>query len=157
MTDIEQGREISTRAMFQSLTFYEHGAAQCQRCHAMHGTGGNVGPELGAIGKSFDRAYLLRSLIDPGADIAVGYGIGSVTLKDGSMISGIFMADDAEGNVVIKVGEKTQTINKSTIASKNKPLSGMPPMTALLSKEEARNLVAYLYSCKENKIDDEHK
>ena len=137
--------------------FYEHGAAQCQRCHTMHGVGGDVGPELGAIGKKHDASYLLRSLINPGAEIAPGYGLGTIKLKNGSEIGGNFLPDDADGNAVINFGDITKTIKKSEIASKSKPLSAMPPMTALLTKEETRDLVAYLASCQKDKTEDNHK
>lgn len=137
--------------------FYEHGSAQCQRCHTMHGVGGNVGPELGAIGKKHDAAYLLRSLVNPGAEVADGYGLGTITLKDGTEISGNFLPDDKDGNAVIKFAEITKVIQKSDIAKKSKPVSAMPPMTALLTREETRDLVAYLASCKKDKTDEGHK
>lgn len=137
--------------------FYEHGAAQCQRCHTMHGVGGDVGPELGAIGKKHDAAYLLRSLINPGAEVADGYGMGTITLKDGTEIGGNFLPDDKDGNAVIKFAETTKVIKKSDIANKSKPISAMPPMNALLSKQEARDLVAFLVACKKDKTDDGHK
>lgn len=145
--DINLGRKV----------FYEHGAAQCQRCHTMHGVGGKVGPELGAIGKTRDAAYLVRSLVDPGAEIAPGYGLGTIKLKNGKEISGNFLPDDADGNAVISFGEITKVIKKSEIASKSKPISAMPPMNALMSKKEARDLVAYLASCKKDKTEENHK
>ena len=123
----------------------------------MHGVGGDVGPELGAIGKKHDSAYLLRSLVNPGAEVADGYGLGTITLKDGTEISGNFMPDDKDGNAIIKVAETTKIIKKSDIAKKSKPVSAMPPMTALLSKQEARDLVAFLVSCKKDKTDEGHK
>jgi quinoprotein glucose dehydrogenase len=145
--DIKLGKKV----------FYEHGTAQCQRCHTMHGVGGDVGPELGAIGKTFDRNYLLRSLVNPGAEVAEGYGVGTITLKDGTSISGNFMPDDKDGNARIQFGETTKVLKKSDIASKSQAISAMPPMTALLTKQETRDLVAYLASCKEDKTDEGHK
>mgnify|MGYP002628149190 FL=1 len=145
--DIKLGKKV----------FYEHGTAQCQRCHTMHGVGGDVGPELGAIGKDLDRAYLLRSLIDPGAEVTKGYGMGTITLKDGTQISGNFMPDDKDGNAVIKFAETTKLIKKSDIANKSQPISAMPPMSALLTKQEARDLVAFLASCKKDQTDEGHK
>jgi quinoprotein glucose dehydrogenase len=137
--------------------FYEHGAAQCQRCHTMHGTGGEVGPELGAIGKKHDATYLLRSLIDPGADIAPGYGLGTIKLKDGTEIGGNFLPDDADGNVRIQFGETIKTIPSEEVVSKSQPLSAMPPMTSLLTKKEMRNLVAFLASCQKDRTEEKHK
>ncbi|MFT7172870.1 MAG: quinoprotein glucose dehydrogenase [Paracoccaceae bacterium] len=145
--DIKLGKKV----------LYEHGTAQCQRCHTMHGVGGDVGPELGAIGKDHDRAYLLRSLIDPGAEVAEGYGVGTITLKDGTSISGNFLPDDKDGNAVINFGEITKIIPQAKIASKSKAISAMPPMSAILTKQETRDLVAYLASCKKDKTDEGHK
>lgn len=137
--------------------FYSHGVAQCQRCHTMNGVGGDVGPELGAIGKKFDPDYLLRSLIDPQAEVAEGYGVGSLTLKDGTVVGGNFLPDDKDGNVLIKVGEELKRIPKDQIASRSKPMSAMPPMNGILSKQELRDMVAYLVSCKKDTTDDGHK
>ena len=145
--DIKLGKKV----------FYEHGTAQCQRCHTMHGVGGDVGPELGAIGKNLDRSYLLRSLVEPTAEVAKGYGVGTITLKDGTQISGNFMPDDKNGNSIIKFAETTKVIKKGDVATKSQPISAMPPMSALLTKQETRNLVAYLASCKKDKTDEGHK
>jgi len=145
--NIEAGRKL----------FFSHGAAQCQRCHAINGSGGNVGPELGAIGKNHDSNYLVRSLLTPGSEVAAGYGIGTITLKDGTAVSGFIMADDKDGNAVIKVGEELKTVSKAQIASQTPPISSMPPMAGILKKDEVRDIVAYLLSCTKDKTDDEHK
>ena len=54
--------------------FYRHEAAQCPRCHAIGGRGGDVGPDLQNVGERLSREELLQSLVDPGARIAEGYG-----------------------------------------------------------------------------------
>ena len=67
------------------------------------------------------------------------------------------MPDDKDGNAIIKFAETTKIIKKSDIANKSKPVSAMPPMNGLLSKQEARDLVAFLVSCKKDKTDEGHK
>ena len=137
--------------------FYGHGVAQCQRCHTMHGVGGDVGPELGAIGKKHESDYLLRSLLNPQAEVAEGYGVGSLTLKDGSVVAGNLLPNDKDGNVRIKVGEELKIIKPDQIATRSQPMSAMPPMNGILSKQELRDMVAYLASSKKDKTDDGHK
>lgn len=137
--------------------FYDHGVAQCMRCHKMHGTGGDVGPELGAIGKTHDTQYLLRSLVTPASEVAAGFGIGTITLKDGTAISGMILAKDKDGHAQVKIGTEVRTIAKDTIATESKPMSSMPPMAGILKKSEIRDMVAFLKSCVEDKTDDEHQ
>jgi len=137
--------------------FYGHGVAQCQRCHTMHGVGADVGPELGAIGKNYDANYLLRSLVNPGAEVTEGFGIGTITLKDGTAISGTILTKDEKGNSRVKIEKDITVIAPDKIASQTTPVSAMPPMAGILTKQEMRDMVAYLLSCKEDKTDDEHK
>ena len=137
--------------------FYGHGVAQCQRCHTMHGVGADVGPELGAIGKDFDAKYLLRSLVNPGAEVATGYGIGTITLKDGTAISGTIMTKDEKGNSRVKIEKDIKVIPADQIASQTTPVSAMPPMAGILNKQEMRDMVAYLVSCKKDMTDEGHK
>ena len=54
--------------------FFRHAAAQCVRCHAVGGRGGEVGPDLMNVGDRLSRAELLRSLVEPSAEITEGYG-----------------------------------------------------------------------------------
>jgi len=136
---------------------YSHPTGQCQRCHTIHGVGGNVGPELGAIGKLRDPAYLVRSLIMPNAEVAEGYGIGTITLKDGTVIGGTLLPDDKDGNVVMKIVEDIKIIAKDQIKERSEPISGMPPMAGLLTREETRDIIAYLIANKEDKTDEGHK
>ena len=136
---------------------YSHATAQCQRCHSIHGIGGNVGPELGAIGKLRDPSYLVRALVTPGSEVAEGYGLGSITLTDGTVISGTLMPDDAQGNARLMIGEAIKTISKAQIQERSTPISGMPPMTGLLTRQEARDIIAYLVANKEDRTDEGHK
>lgn len=137
--------------------YLNHGAAQCVRCHVMDGVGGKVGPDLSTIGREHDKEYLLRSLLTPSSEVAEGFGMGSVTLKDGSTVSGFVLADDDEGHAKLRVGEEVRTISKEDIASRTEPISSMPPMSALLSKEQARDLVAYLATRVDDQAAEKHK
>lgn len=125
-----------------------HLGGQCVRCHRFSSElGSKIGPNLKSIGSSKDRAYLLRSLIDPQADIAPGYGVVSITLKDGSTVSGIAGNEDSDSIGILSVDrEDAQRIPKSNIASRTDPISTMPPMGFVLTKRELRDVVAYLVS-----------
>ena len=61
--DVERGKKI----------FNTHPIANCERCHAVNGEGGPVGPALDTIETRKQERYIRESLVDPGATIAEGF------------------------------------------------------------------------------------
>ena len=128
--------------------FRTHGTAQCIRCHRAsedgHDLGGDAGPNLfGVAQRNPDRLYFLESLIVPSAKVAPGYGIVSVTLKNGETIGGILNKETAN-EYMIAVGSVVKTVKKADVQSSIAPISSMPPMGTLLTPSEARDIVAFL-------------
>jgi quinoprotein glucose dehydrogenase len=107
-----------------------------------------VGPQLSGIGALKDRKYLLESLVSPVAQIAPGYGMVSVTLKDGKSYAGVVVKEDAE-TVELKLADNSvKKIDVAEVTVKTPPISVMPPMSAMLTKRQIRDLVAYLAGLK---------
>ncbi|BCX46309.1 dehydrogenase domain containing protein [Haloferula helveola] len=131
--------------------FYNHGAAQCSRCHKAlpNRNGGVAGPDLRSIGKAHDAAYILESIIEPGARIASGYGMVSLTMKDGNVVAGLLL-EDADDFVALAdpVDASRKEYPRKDVASVSSPVSTMPPMAQILSKKEVRDLIAFLGSMK---------
>jgi len=125
--------------------FESQPAAQCMRCHAAGGGhgGGDAGPDLSAVGKRGDAKFFLESLVNPGAKVATGFGLSSVTLKGGKTVGGIVLADTAD-HVDLDSSGKVLRVKKSDIESMLPPVSAMPPMGAILSPSELRDVVAWL-------------
>lgn len=124
-------------------------AAQCIRCHAIDGQGGDVGPELAGIGSSLEREALLRSLVDPSAEIAAGFGIVTVDLEDGGSVQGI-LREESDSSLVVETGPgELRRLAKSAVASVEAAPSSMPPMGLLLDESQLRDVVAYLASLRE--------
>ena len=139
--DLNKGRGI----------FYNHGAAQCFRCHKANPNrkGGVAGPDLKDAGKKHDAAYLLESLVQPNARIASGYGIVSLTMKDGSLLAGMLVEDAPEAISITNPADgKKSTHLREDIASVSSAVSTMPPVGLILSKMEIRDLISYLRSLK---------
>jgi len=61
--------------------------AQCAMCHAVAGDGGVAAPDLAAVASRLDREQLLRALVDPGAEVAPGYGAVSIMPPMGQILS----------------------------------------------------------------------
>ena len=123
--------------------------ANCLACHGIEpGGGSEVGPNLATIGAERDAAYLLESLVVPAAKIATGYGLVSVTLKDGNPVTGT-LARETKDTVGVRLFDgTTKTIPRANIASQTPPVSIMPPMLGILQPREVRDVVAFLASQK---------
>ena len=125
--------------------YENHVAAQCVRCHNAGGKGNQVGPDLTGIGKRTDKHYLLRSLIDPNVEIADGFDVTVIELSNGKSIVGRVKNRTKNALTLISPEGEPQEIEaieikKITTAN----TSVMPPMGAILTKHEIRNLIAYL-------------
>lgn len=122
-------------------------AANCLSCHSITSSGGSeVGPNLRLAGRDHDVAYLLESVVNPSAQIAIGYGVVSVTLKDGSNVTGT-LAFEKENELTIRLFDGVRrTVPKANIADRTAPISIMPPMLDVLQPREIRDVVAYLAS-----------
>ena len=118
-------------------------AAQCTLCHRIGRRGSNVGPALTEIGER-DSRYILESLVDPGAVVAPGFGMTSVTLKSGESIAGTLMGSTDEGIKVKAPDGKVHRIKTGDIANRTPAMSSMPPMGTLMSRYELRDLITYL-------------
>lgn len=130
--------------------FKSHGAAQCLRCHRYedgHSEGGseaNAGPNLKGVALRHDAKGLLESLILPHAQIADGFGVATLTLKDGSSKGGTIVARTDE-YIDLKESEDTVWRIKTTDLSEDpKPLSSMPAMGAILTPYETRDIITWL-------------
>jgi quinoprotein glucose dehydrogenase len=123
----------------------ENPAAECTRCHTIRGRGSDVGPELTRIGSTLTRPQIVESLLAPNARIAPGYGVVSITLKNGDKADGT-LRSESDTEVVLLTGTPPveRKIAKADIASRTDPVSAMPPLGLILKPREVRDLVEFL-------------
>src|ERR1044071_2716309 len=69
---VARGREL----------FNDEQRTACTRCHTVDGSNRRAGPDLSFIGDKFPRRDLITSVLEPSANIAVGYD--STTIATGS-------------------------------------------------------------------------
>ncbi len=132
-----------------ALLFNSHPAGQCMRCHKANenpkAEGGDAGPNLAGIGKIHDSKYLLQALVEPGAVVAPGYGVVTVTFKNGAVLGGT-LVEETPDHLIVTAPDKTWLIKRTDIASFTPPVSAMPPMGFMMQPAEIRDLVAWLGS-----------
>src|SRR6185312_15971978 len=63
--------------------FFDQNRLACSKCHTVDGKNGKPGPDLFAIGDKYARPDLIEAVLQPSANIAVGYGTTIITTKSG--------------------------------------------------------------------------
>ncbi len=139
--DADRGRSI----------FYQNQNAQCIKCHSYGDYGGNAGPRLNGVARRLRRQQILESIISPSTRIATGYGVVTLTLKDGKTTAGI-LKEENNLQYILKGGDKPdEVIPKDQVLKRVNAPSSMPDMKLVLSKKEIRDLVSFLSGLKEDK------
>ncbi|MCY2938572.1 MAG: c-type cytochrome [Planctomycetota bacterium] len=131
-----QGDSIRGKALF---------ASKCAVCHKLGGEGLTIGPDLTQANRA-DTQYLLLSLIDPGNLIRKEYLTHVVETKKGLTLSGIIVAQGAEGVTLVNAKNERLTIAAAEIATlAESPVSLMPEnLLKDLSPSQLRDLFAYV-------------
>jgi len=81
---------------------------QCKNCHRIAGKGTELGPDLSEIGKKYQRAQLLETIIQPSKEIEPKFATYLVETKQGKTYSGLLVERD-QVEVILKDAQ-----NKST-------------------------------------------
>jgi putative membrane-bound dehydrogenase-like protein len=122
----------------------------CFSCHTAEGKGGDIGPDLSAVGDKFGAEVLLDSMINPSSAIAFGYESSTIVTKDGKTHAGFVVADG--DTVLLKdLAGNQNAINKADIKSRGvMKTSIMPSVKNLgLSAQDLADLTAYLLTLKQ--------
>jgi putative heme-binding domain-containing protein len=124
--------------------YWNHEAAVCTRCHAFGDSGGNAGPPLDHIGSRLSREQILEALARPQAHIAEGFATVVVLRKDAEPVAGILRQDDGKVLRIETPDGDLVEVPIGDVESRSTPVSAMPPMAAILSKRELRDVVEFL-------------
>ena len=136
----------------------ENNAANCVACHRFQkGAGSAVGPALESIGGLQTASYLLEALVNPSAVIAPGYGMATVTLKDGTTLAGTVLKETSEKITLRQPDGVEVSATLSNVAVRTPPISVMPPMHGILTPRQLRDVVAYLGTLRAKPDKSEHR
>lgn len=125
------------------------GKGQCLTCHSIGVNGMHAGPALSDIGAMRRSADLMRSLVDPSAEVRPENRTIRLVLRDGRTIAGRFLNQDTFSFQVIDATDKMMSIDRSTIRESSiLTTSPMPSFKDKMSAQELADLVAYLSSLK---------
>ena len=121
---------------------------RCVMCHDVNGTGPNYGPALKAWGTAQSREAIIRSIVEPSADIAHGFSGTEIVLKDGKVIQGIFTPGDPAS--IKSTGGVSQLVPKKRIKKTTKMTRSLMLSAEQLglTPQDVADIAAYMKSWK---------
>jgi putative heme-binding domain-containing protein len=124
---------------------YRRKEMNCQKCHAIAGAGGQVGPGLESIGASAQPDYLVDSLLEPGKAVKENYHALVVATSDGKIYTGIKLRQTDSELILRDAEDREVAIPTSSIEEQKTAGSLMPAgLTETLTRAELIDLVRFL-------------
>lgn len=134
---LDRGREIFT-------------SDSCIVCHRFGNHGGSVGPDLTAVASRYGSRDILESILLPSKVINEQYQNINLILRDGDVVAGRILHEDAQKLVVRSdpMAGTTMEIPAAAVVSRRvSKISPMPEgLVNNLTREEILDLIAYLQS-----------
>ncbi len=132
--------------------FFDLRGGGCAGCHAAGGRGAAaIGPDLTGMALKYDRAELIRSVLEPSRRIADGYQPVTLATHDGRVVTGV-VRSETEGEItLVDAQAKATKIPKQDVATRRAGGSSIMPSHAAesLSPAEFADLIGYLSSLKQ--------
>ena len=137
--DVARGREV----------FFGKKAV-CSTCHAIQSQGGRVGPDLSKIASIRTGRDLLEAVVFPSASFARGYEPFLLRTKDGTILDGLIARETADAIVLFTADRTEKRVPRTSIDVLQMGRTSIMPqgLDAALSRDELRDLMAYLGSLK---------
>ncbi len=139
--DAKLGREVFQLAQLN-----------CVACHQIKEIGGVIGPPLDTVGAGLPLDQIVESVLYPNRQLKEGYFASAITTIDGQVHTGYVDTDlSNNANVWLRdtATQQLRPVSMHQLAKREEIGSLMPPgLTASLSEQQLRDLIAYLASLK---------
>ena len=117
----------------------------CMSCHSLSKAGGEVGPDLSAIGQTSPADYVIHAILDPDQSIKEQYHTLVVQTSDGEVFQGIVTDKDDQRIVLKEAAGTTRVVPVASIEDQKPGGSLMPKGLAnLMTHAEFVDLVRFL-------------
>ena len=128
--------------------FFHSGFAGCYKCHAMHGRGSSVGPDLTNIRNQEDATqdWLLEHIVNPNAEMAPYYRPQQLLTVDGQVLTGLIVGKEGKKQAYVAADGKVFYVDKEDVEERREVTTSIMPSGLLdaMSSNEIRHLIAYL-------------
>jgi putative heme-binding domain-containing protein len=131
----------------QGRKLFESAQLGCIACHKAGGQGGQIGPDLTAVGSGVPFERIVTEVLWPARQVKEGYSLTRVTLKDKQVLQGYTQQSRSEKVLLLRdfSTAKTREILRKNIANSEVIGSLMPPTAKGLSRKQIADLCAYLF------------
>ena len=119
--------------------------ARCLMCHAIGGTGAELGPALDGWGRGKSADVIAAAIVQPNAEIAFGYDGTELKTKDGLTIQGLLIKQ-GDPLMMRSMGGITQIIPADRVAARQRMKASLMMNAAQLglTAQDVADLVAFL-------------
>ncbi len=130
--------------------FHESTVVQCRNCHRIAGKGTELGPDLDSIGKKYDRAKLLESILQPSLQIDPKYKLWLVETKAGQVLAGLMVKQDDQQLVLRDEKNKLHSLAMSDVEEVFPQTKSLMPELLVrdFTGQQLADLLEYLSSLK---------
>jgi putative heme-binding domain-containing protein len=135
---------VSFGSAIEGKKIYEQ--AGCVSCHVPGPGGSKIGPDLSSISRGMPIDMIIAEVVWPALNVKEGYEAATVTMKDGSVVSGFKHTDTADSITVREMSSgELRSIRKSDARAVQVGGTVMPDgLTAGMSEQQLAHLVRYL-------------
>jgi putative heme-binding domain-containing protein len=120
--------------------------AGCTACHLPGAPGSKIGPDLSALSRGLPLDLIVTELVWPALNVKEGYEAATVTLRDGTVVTGFKHSETADEIAVRDVATGTvRTLRRADAASVQSGGTVMPDgLLASLTERQLASLIRYL-------------
>jgi putative heme-binding domain-containing protein len=139
-SDLEAGRRV----------FAHSQGPGCLICHKVEGQGGLVGPDLTGYARGRTVETMVKSILEPAAEVAPQFAPWILEMKDGRTLEGMIVHEN-EGKIIIgRADGTTETIGSADVTSRSPTTGSVMPagLADRMTRGEFRAVINYLQSLK---------
>ena len=119
------------------------GQGRCSTCHMISGDGAPIGPDLSSVAREMTVDQLRESLLNPSAQIAPGYDLVTLQLRNGSTLRG-FARNRTRFDIAVQdLKGRFHTLSLDQLMRLTEEKSSLMPAVKAAAGD-VRNLIAFL-------------